>query len=151
MGKKLGDLHVGYEDVDEYPITFKKGGWEPGEGKSPKDWFRLHKMKHPKKERKNVISQIIYNDHITIDNIPLDAYDYLVNGKSGIWWVMDRQCSNTNTRKAAKASKIVNDANRFAIETMEDPAYPLRLLAKVITVSLETNKLVDQLRHIEFS
>ncbi len=52
--------------------------------------------------------------------------------------------------KTDKKSQIVNDANRFAIETMQDPAYPLRLLAKVITVSLETVKIVERLREIEF-
>ena len=146
VGQELGDLHVDYEDVEEFPMTFKKGGWKPREEKSPEDWFRVHKMKHPKKEKKNVLSEINYNDNITIENIPMDAYDYLVNGKSAIGWVMDRQQVSTN-----KDSKIVNDANRFAIETIGDPAYPLRLLARVITVSLETNKLVDRLRDIEFS
>ena len=53
--------------------------------------------------------------------------------------------------KTDKKSQIVNDANRFAIETMQDPAYPLRLLAKVITVSLDTVKIVETLHEIEFS
>ncbi len=70
----------------------------------------------------------------------------MVNGKSAIAWVMERQRVKTD-----KKSQIVNDANRFAIETMGDPAYPLRLLAKVITVSLETVKIVETLREIEFS
>lgn len=75
-----------------------------------------------------------------------------VNGKSAIAWVMERQCANTNTgSKSMKASQIVNDANRFAIESMKDPAYPLRLLAKVITVSVETIKIVETLSEIEFS
>jgi len=70
----------------------------------------------------------------------------MVNGKSAIGWVMDRQCVKTD-----KASQIVNDANRFAIETMKDPAYPLKLLAKVITVSLETIAIVEELQDIKFS
>ncbi|MCY4158067.1 MAG: hypothetical protein OXE92_10670 [Bacteroidetes bacterium] len=52
--------------------------------------------------------------------------------------------------KTDKKSQIVNDANRFAIETIRDPAYPLRLLAKVIMVSMETVKIVDELNEIEF-
>ena len=64
----------------------------------------------------------------------------MVNGKSAIAWVMERQRIKTD-----KKSGIVNDANRFAVGTMQDPAYPLRLLTKVITVSLETVGVVDTL------
>jgi len=144
-GRKLGELHLGYEEVEEYPIGFARGGWEP-ENMEPDGWFRVEKMKYPGKAGKNKDqSQIMYNDHITVQGIPLEAYDYMVNGKSAIAWVMERQCIKTD-----KTSQIVNDANRFAIETMQDPAYPLRLLAKVITVSMETVKIVDGLREIEF-
>ncbi len=103
-------------------------------------------MHHPGKGQQKDQSKIIYNGQITVQNIPEEAYDYMVNGKSAIAWVMERQCVKTD-----KKSQIVNDANRFAIETMGDPAYPLRLLAKVITVSLETVKIVETLREIEFS
>lgn len=90
--------------------------------------------------------QVVYNDNITVKDVPVEAYDYVVNGKSAIAWVMERQGV-----KIDKKSQIVNDANRFAIETMKDPAYPLRLLAKVITVSMETIKIVDGLVDIDFS
>jgi len=103
-------------------------------------------MKHPRKAKVKDFSQIVYNDYITVKDIPVEAYDYMVNGKSAIAWVMERQGV-----KIDKKSQIVNDANRFAIETMKDPAYPLRLLANVITVSMETIKIVDGLRNIEFS
>ncbi len=147
-GRKLGELHVNYEDVREYPITFEEGGWEPANGRSPEAWFRVEDrpMRHPGKARQKDQSKIIYNGQITVQGIPEEAYDYMVNGKSAIAWVMERQRVKTD-----KKSQIVNDANRFAIETMGDPAYPLRLLAKVITVSLETVKIVDMLREIEFS
>jgi predicted helicase len=72
--------------------------------------------------------------------IPLEAYDYVVNGKSALDWVMERQCVKTD-----KASGIVNDTNRYAIETVGDPAYPLKLFQRVITVSLETMKIVRAL------
>jgi len=103
-------------------------------------------MKHPGTARKKDLSQIIYNDYITVKDIPIEAYDYIVNGKSAIAWVMERQGVKTD-----KASQIVNDANRFAIETMKDPSYPLRLPAKVIIVSIESIKIVDGLREINFS
>ncbi len=145
-GRKLGDLHVDYEDAQEYPIDFERGGWEPNDEINSEEWFRVVKMKHPGTGRNKDRTQIIYNDYITIQNIPEEAYDYVVNGKSAIAWVMERQGVKTD-----KDSQIVNDANRFAIETMKDPAYPLRLLAKVITVSLETITIVDGLREIDFS
>ena len=68
----------------------------------------------------------------------------MVNGKSAIAWVMERQNVRTDSK-----SGIINDANRFAIEMMEDPAYPLRLLAKVITVSIETVRIVDELPDLD--
>ncbi len=144
-GKKLGKLHMEYDEVDQYPISFEAGGWEPKEGCTPEVWFRVMKMKHPRIEKQLDKSRVIYNDHITVKEIPLEAYDYMVNGKSAIAWVMDRQCVKTD-----KASQIMNDANRFAIETMNDPAYPLKLLARVITVSLETIKILKTLDEIEF-
>ncbi|MCY4225215.1 MAG: hypothetical protein OXF06_10315 [Bacteroidetes bacterium] len=145
-GRNLGELHVHYEEVDPWTVNFEKGGWDPDEGISHEKWFRVEKMKHPRKAKVKDLSQIVYNDYITVKDIPVEAYDYMVNGKSAIAWVMERQGV-----KIDKKSQIVNDANRFAIETMKDPAYPLRLLAKVITVSMETIKIVDGLRDIEFS
>jgi predicted helicase len=83
---------------------------------------------------------LIYNDHITLRGIPLEAYDYVVNGKSALDWVVERQCVKTD-----KDSGIVNDANAWAIETMGNPKYPLELFMRVITVSLETQKIVKSL------
>ncbi len=102
-------------------------------------------MHHPGKGRQKDQSKIFYNGQITVQNIPEKVYDYVVNGKSAIAWVMERQRIKTD-----KKSGILNDANRFGVETMQDPDYTLRLLAKVITVSLETVKVVDTLRDITF-
>ena len=70
--------------------------------------------------------------------------DYVVNGKAAIEWVIERQCVKTD-----KKSGIVNDANDWAIETMNNPRYPLELLQRVITVSLETNKIVNGLPSLD--
>jgi predicted helicase len=70
----------------------------------------------------------------------LEAYDCVVNGKPALEWVMERQVVKTD-----KASGIVNDAN----ETMGDPAYPLDLFRRVITVSLETMKIVRALPKLD--
>ena len=98
-------------------------------------------MKFAKKGDK---SKVVYNSHITISNIPLEAYDYVVNGKPALEWVMERQCVKTD-----KASGIVNDANLYATETVGDAAYPLKLFQRVITVSLETMKIVNSLPKLE--
>jgi predicted helicase len=89
-------------------------------------------------------STVIYNAKITMSGIPLDAYDYVVNGKPALEWVIERQCVKTD-----KDSGIVNDANDWAIETMHNPRYPLELFQRVITVSIETMKIVNGLPALE--
>ena len=85
-----------------------------------------------------------YNHNITMTGIPLEAYDYVVNGKSALEWVMERQAVTTH-----KDSGIVNDANLWATETMADARYPLELFQRVITVSLETMKIVKALPRLD--
>lgn len=87
---------------------------------------------------------IIYNSNITITGIPKDAYSYVVNGKPAIEWVMERQAVKTDRK-----SGITNDANDYATETVGDPRYPFDLLCRVITVSLETVKIVRSLPKLD--
>ena len=87
---------------------------------------------------------MIHNHAITIRDIPLAAYDYVVNGKPALEWVMERQVVKTD-----KDSGIENDANRYAIETMNNPAYPLELFQRVITVSLRTMEIVRGLPKLD--
>ncbi len=138
-GKRLGELHVGYESVDPYPADIDSGGKFLTQ-MDPETAYRVEKMKFPSRNRQKDKSTVIYNPHVTIRDIPLSAWDYIVNGKPALQWVMDRQCVKTD-----KASGIVSDANRYAIETVGDPRYPLALFLRVITVSLETNKIVASL------
>ena len=137
-GQRLGELHVGYESVDPYPATIDTGGNElPA---NPEAAYRVTKMRHPGTGRNKDRSTVIYNPHITIRGVPEEAWDYVVNGKPALQWVMERQCVKTD-----KASGIVSDANRYALETVGDPRYPIELLLRVITVSLETVKIVRAL------
>ena len=53
--------------------------------------FRVVEMKFAKKDDK---IKIVYNGKITVENIPEAAYDYIVNGKSAIEWVMERQANH---------------------------------------------------------
>lgn len=139
-GRALGKLHVNYEAADRYPLTIESKGVLTGAD------YRVQKMKFAKrkdpKTGKSVDdrSTVIYNEKITLSGIPEEAWDYVVNGKAALDWVMERQAVRKD-----KASGIVNDANDWAIETMGDPKYPLELFQRVITVSLETQKIVNAL------
>jgi predicted helicase len=135
-GRKLAQLHVDYESVPLYPVEFRLS--RPREEFTAKD-YRVQQMKFAKgtNGEKYDKTTVIYNHNITLRNIPLAAYDYIVNGKSALEWVMERQAVTTH-----KESGIVNDANDWAVETMNNPAYPLELFQRMITVSLETMKIV---------
>jgi predicted helicase len=144
-GRALADLHLNYEKLEPYAATTKDGNLLEKTIDNPTSFYRVEKMKFARNRHKEADrSTIIYNDHITITNIPLEAYEYEVNGKPAIVWVMDRQsvCKD-------KDSGIVNDANRYALETMEDPSYPYTLLLRIITLSLETRKIINSLPKLE--
>jgi predicted helicase len=142
-GRELAALHLDYETVEPFAATLDTSNRKLTELEA-KDYY-VTKMKHPKvknEEGKSVndLSTVIYNHAITVRDIPVEAYDYVVNGKPAIEWVIERQSVKTD-----KASGIVNDANDWAVETMNNPKYPLELLLRVITVSLATNKIVANL------
>lgn len=135
-GRDLADLHLNYETVPMYADAKIDSG-----GKTLTDAdYRVEKMKYGKRGKDKDLTTLIYNAQITVTGIPLAAYDYVVNGKPALDWVVERQCVKTD-----KDSGIVNDANDWAIETMNNPRYPLELFLRVITVSLETMKIVRSL------
>jgi predicted helicase len=138
-GRKLAELHIGYESIAPYPVTIE-GGALLLSGFADDD-YRVTQMKFASKADK---TRVIYNHKITMTDIPLEAYDYVVNGKPALEWVMERQAVTTH-----KDSGIVNDANLWATETMHDAAYPLKLFQRVITVSLETMKIVKSLPKLD--
>lgn len=131
-GRKLSDLHLNYEKrpKPEQVIVERNA-----------DDYIVEKMKFKSKQDKSVI---VYNKHITIKNIPLEAYEYVVNGKSAIEWIIDRYQVRID-----KASQIKNDPNDWAIEH-NDPTYILDLLLSIITVSIETMKIVKELPKLKF-
>lgn len=139
-GRELAALHLDYETVPLYPVEFE-GGALALNMLEPKDFY-VTKMKFGKGtgEDKHDKTTVIYNDKITLKGIPLEAYEYIVNGKPALEWVMERQGVSVH-----KESGIVNDANDWAIETLNNPRYPLELFQRVITVSLETRRIVNRL------
>ncbi|WP_313312532.1 type ISP restriction/modification enzyme [Pulveribacter sp.] len=134
-GRDLAHWHLNYETVEPYPLTIDAKGVQ-----SDAD-YRVEKMKFAKKGDK---STVIYNGKITLRDIPAEAWNYVVNGKAALDWVMERQSVKTDP-----ASGIVNDANDWAIETMGNPKYPLELFQRVVTVSLKTQKIVAALPKLD--
>ena len=135
IGKNLSDLHINYETAQKYKgLSIEM----PLPGISENEIFKVKKMKHPKKNKKEDKLSIIYNELITISGIPEKAYDYEVNGYSAIRWIMDRyqvkQCSK---------SKIVNDPNR-----KDEPEYIFNLLQKIIYISIKSVDLINSLPEI---
>ena len=81
--------------------------------------------------------------YIVVSGIPNDAYRYMLGSRSAIEWIIDRYQVKTD-----KASGIVNDPNDWAAEA-GDPRYILDLLKRIVTVSLETMKIVDALPDLD--
>ena len=142
-GRALGALHVDYETAPPYPVGYE-GGALLLDTFGDAD-FRVERMKFAGRRGAQDRTTVIYNPKITLTGIPLDAYDYIVNGKPALEWVMERQSVRTD-----KASGIVNDANRYATETVGDARYPLMLFRRVVTVSLETMRIVRALPRLDF-
>lgn len=105
----------------------------------PESALRIDKMRFATKEDK---SQIIYNSHITLKNIPFVAYDYIVNGKSAIEWILERYQVKTD-----KDSGLLNDPNDWASEH-HCPAYILQLLLSVIDLSVKSVGIVKGLPRV---
>ena len=148
-GRALAELHLNYEDQGSAPfVVVQYGNLNMKDtlkqaGKTEKDYFNfsVDKMRFPKKDQKDTI---IYNHQITIENIPAKAYEYVVNGKSAIEWIMERYQITTH-----KESGIKNDPNDWAKEQGK-PRYILDLLLSIINVSVQTVDIVNDLPKVKF-
>ena len=135
-GRKLAELHVNYESVTPYNgCTIEK---------ADNVHYRVEKLAYGKIKGKtgNAAKDktcIVYNDTLTIKNIPLAVQEYIINKKSGLDWIVERCCV-----KQDKETGIVNDYNDYATE-VGDEKYIFNLILRVITVSLETVKIVNSL------
>lgn len=141
-GKKLAELHLNYEDVPAYPDVEVIGDRQLTGTDADYDYFRVvDKLRFKSKQDK---STIIYNGNIQINNIPEKAYEYVVNGKSAIEWIVERYCVSQD-----KKSLIRNDANDWAREHHK-PRYILDLLLSIINVSVQTVEIVNSLPKLKF-
>lgn len=143
-GRSLAELHLGYEHVEPYAGC--RTIYSPLTNRGDEISYLIDdKMRFGKLDSKTADKRIIhYNAGITIENIPLEAYDYVVNGKSAIEWVMERYAVKTDP-----ASQIENNPNDWCREH-DDPKYIYNLLLRIITVSLETMKIVYTLPKLKF-
>ena len=132
-GRVLADLHVNYESVPPYPGLTVTGA-ESG-------FFTVEKMRFPQKGQKDTI---LYNSRITVSDIPPVAYEYVVNGKSAIEWIMERYQVTVHSE-----SGIRNDPNDWAKE-VGNPRYILDLLLSIVNVSVQTVEIVKGLPKVSF-
>lgn len=130
-GRKLGKWHLNYETVEPFPLTENCNRLVM----EPED-FRVSKMTFGKKGGKPDKSVIVYNSHLTLSDIPLEAYDYVVNGKPAIEWIMERYQFTTD-----KSSGITNDPNEWS----DDPRYIVDLVKRIVRVSIESVRIVQAL------
>lgn len=137
-GRDLANLHLNYETVEPYK------GVEIVFGVGNRIDYRVDKMRFGKNGKETDKSTIFYNSQIAIHNIPLEAYGYIVNGKSAIEWIMERYAVTIN-----KDSQIKNDPNDWSREH-DDEKYIYNLLLRIITVSVETVKIVNGLPKLKF-
>ncbi len=129
VGKALMDLHLNYEEVPVYEDVDIQLSAQPS--------YKVTKMKFIKKGDR---SAIVYNNDITIKNIPEKAYEYVVNGRSAIEWIMDQYQVKTD-----KKSGITDDPNDYST----DEKYIFNLLLRIINISMQTVDLVNSLPKFE--
>lgn len=135
-GKQLAELHLNYEIVEPCPTVKVDMPNDPTD-----EDFYVEKMKFPSKDKKDTI---IYNGKIRITNIPKEAYDYVINGKSAIEWLMERYAVTID-----KNSQIKNDPNDWGKEH-GNPRYIFNLMLSVINVSVKTMQIVNALPILTF-
>lgn len=140
IGEKLADLHLNYETIEPYQnviVTIEEPIYTV-------EQMCFARRKDEKGKTIDDKRTIIVNRYIKIEEIPLQAYEYVVNGKSPLEWALERYSYTVD-----KKSGITNDPNAWGNEH-NDPKYILNLLLKLITVSVETVKLVAKLPKLDF-
>jgi len=128
----LAALHLNYETSKMYPLK------EVATGSVS---FKVRQMKYPSKLDK---SKIIYNGTLTLDGIPLEAYRYIVNGKSALDWIVERYAVTKH-----KDSGIVNDPNDWCKEQGNE-RYIVDLIKRIVHLSVESVKIIEGLPEVRF-
>ena len=131
-GRQLAEWHLNYETVEPYPLNESSGSLTL----DPKTHFKVTKMVFGKNSKTVDKSTIIYNSNLTLTGIPAEAYEYVVNGKSALEWIMERYQFTRD-----KDSQITNDPNDWS----DDPRYIIDLVKRIVRVSLKTVTIVNGL------
>lgn len=129
VGRKLVDLHLNYEEIEPYSDVVVEGKTNPS--------YKVKKMKHPKK---GMLDKIVFNSDLTITNIPEKAYEYTINGRPAIEWIINQYQVTPD-----KKSGILDDPNEYS----NDEKYIFNLLLRIINVSVQTVDLVNSLPPLE--
>lgn len=140
VGRALAELHLSYESVEPYPLDEMVSSPAPEDSEERFEFYRVQIPPFgPKKDK----TRIKYNGHLTLEGIPEEAYEYQVNGRSALEWIIDRYQVKTD-----KDSLITNDPNDYC-RAVNNPRYIVDLIKRLVTVSLETQKLVGTLPRFE--
>lgn len=137
IGRALADLHVDYESAEQYPLG------EELSLTAPENAFERYRIEKLSWVSRTDHTAIRYNAHLTITGIPLEESEYKVGGRSPLEWVIDRYKITVD-----KASGIVNDPNAWLRE-QDNPRYVVDLIRSLVTVSLETQRLIAELPAFE--
>ena len=121
-GRDLAEIHLNYETIEPYNL-------EENIKENPS--YKVEKMKWNKEK-----TELQFNNDILFKNIPPRALEYVINGRSPIEWVADQYKISID-----KASGIKNDPNLYST----DEKYIYNLVKRVVTVSLKTLDIIDNL------
>jgi predicted helicase len=133
-GEALSQMHLDFENVSVYELNIS----EVADKNLP-----LEKLRYRRNGKSTDKSVIIYNSKVSLSGIPERAHDYKIGSRSALDWLVDRY-----QVKADAASGIVNDPNQWAKE-QGNPDYIIDLVGRVVTISLETQKIVESLPPLE--
>ena len=136
-GRQLATLHLGYEQAEPYPLEWETSGAID---------YRVEKMRPGKKSPSprgdwKIFDSVKYNDTLTLTGIPPEAFDYRLGSRSALEWIIDQYRVVTE-----RNSDIVRAPNEYS----DDSRYIINLLEKVITVSVETVRIVNELAKLAY-
>ena len=138
-GRDLAKLHLNYESIEPWPLVEEIKG-----DTNSLETYKVKKMRFGKKpDKQKDKTVILYNENITLRDVPLEAYEYVVNGKSAIEWIMDRYQVKTD-----KKSGITNDPNKW-LEEHNNPRYIVDLIKRVTRISVETVRIMKGLPELD--
>ena len=143
-GQALLDLHLEYEAAEHYPTIIENWSKDITEERMLVTDKRISqpKITDPKTGKKVLdTSKLVYNEYLTLENIPEDAHHWRIGTRTAIEWIMDRYYITTH-----KNSGIVNDPNQWGLEqNPPNPRYIIDLIKSVVTVACETHRIIQEL------